>query len=449
MSITVALVTASAIPDLVVANEGSNDVSVLIGSLDAKTGLWTETPYQRQSSGGSGPIAVAVEKSSGTNGPSLLVSNSDGTVALLPGIGSGGVGSGFFAQPATQPPKLDVPIVQSLFDTTSGQLFVVGADGSVSVLTGDAFTPLPVQGVVTLGAVGAFLAAGFEDGGVGLLESNGTELASVSSGFADEPSALEVLKNGGALDVFLTEKGNDVPLIVSFALNPEAPEAPVIVSSPFIPIITEVHATAPVAQGSSVAGNELVLVAVLVSGGLVDAPATATGVVAPGEEVLRAVHLPRAARTSGGRGRQCRRRRSQRSRRGRALPVEGAEAPAWEAYPLGAAEALRKRLRAPADRCRHRATVGGPQGRRQSLQRLLRDADCVSRPPGRGQDVGTSRDGIAPRRGSFHGGLCGSIAGATGGRSSGGPGCGSFRPNGVAGGNHGSSLLVRGRRLSG
>ena len=342
VSITVAFVTASDIPDLVVANEGSNDISVLIGSLDPQTGLWTETPYQRQSSGGSGPLAVAVEYAGGKNGPSLLVSNSDGTVSLLPGIGSGGKGSGFFAQPAAQPAKLDVPIVQSLFDTTSGQLFVVGANGSLSVLTGDAFTSLPVQGVATLGAVGGFLAAGFADGSVGLLESNGTELASVPSGFTDEPSALEVLKNGGSVDVFLTEKGNDVPLIVSFALNAEAP---IIVSSPFIPVVTEVHATAPVAQGSSVAGNELVLVAVLVSGGLVDAPTTATGVVAaPAEEVFALFISPGQSGAAAGAVANVGGGEVKEIVAARALPADGAEVPAWEAYPLGAAEALCKRL---------------------------------------------------------------------------------------------------------
>ena len=374
VSITVAPVTASAIPDLVVANEGSNDVSVLIGSLDAKTGLWTETPYQRQSSGGSGPLAVAVEKSGGTNGPSLLVSNSDGTVALLPGIGSGGNGSGFFAPPAAQPAKLDVPIVQSLFDTTSGQLFVVGANGSLSVLTGDAFTSLPVQGVAALGAVGAFLAAGFEDGSVGLLESNGTELASASSGFADEPSALQVLKNGGSLDVFLTEKGDDVPLIVSFALNPEAP---VIVSSPFIPIITEVHATAPVAQGSSVPGNELVLVAVLVSGGLVDAAGNADEHHRSRRRGVRAVHLPWAIRGGGGRGCQRGRRRSQGNHRSQGPTGRRSGGAGLGSVSAGCGRGAAQTPGAAADRRGHRATVGGPQGRRQSVQRLLRDADCV------------------------------------------------------------------------
>src|SRR5208282_1814030 len=131
VSITVADVNGDGVSDLLVANQGSNDVSVLIGNAGA--GTWGATAYQRLTSGGSGPIAVAVQQTGGANGPNLLVTNSDGTVSLLPGIGSDGNGSGFFQDTNPTTFSLGTPIVQSLL-TDNGQLFVVGADGSVSIL---------------------------------------------------------------------------------------------------------------------------------------------------------------------------------------------------------------------------------------------------------------------------------------------------------------------------
>src|SRR5262249_12641708 len=82
-------------PDLVVADQGSNDVTVLLGAADAE-GVWTFKLGPRLPTGGSGPNAVSARDVTGDGVPDLLVTNGqDGTLATLPGIGSQGVGTGF------------------------------------------------------------------------------------------------------------------------------------------------------------------------------------------------------------------------------------------------------------------------------------------------------------------------------------------------------------------
>ena len=202
-------------PDLLVANFGSNDVSVLIGTATANG--WTATAYQRPVSGGSGPIAVAVRDTGGGNGPDLLVTNNDGTVALLPGIGSFGQGSGFFQAPQS---LIDLP--GPIVDSVNGQFFL-GVDGSVSSRTDLGFTTIISAGVTALAAFDSYLVAGFADGDVGLFEIDGTLLDRQDTGFTDKPSALEVLARGNQADVFLTYRGIDIPVIVSLHIAAPPP----------------------------------------------------------------------------------------------------------------------------------------------------------------------------------------------------------------------------------
>src|SRR5205085_7213637 len=120
---------------------------------------------------------------------------SDGQVARLPGIGSGGRGSGFFQRATAPPIDLGTPIVQSSFNPSTGQLFVVGSDGRLSVLSEAGFTSL-LGGVAVVDPFGSGLAVGFTDGSVGLLAGDGTLLAQEPTGFTDQPSALPVVGNG-------------------------------------------------------------------------------------------------------------------------------------------------------------------------------------------------------------------------------------------------------------
>ncbi len=74
---------------MLIANQGSNDISVLFGSYDANSD-WTGIPGPRLKSGGNGPIAVFVRDLTANGIPDLAVVNGgSGTVTLLPGVGGG------------------------------------------------------------------------------------------------------------------------------------------------------------------------------------------------------------------------------------------------------------------------------------------------------------------------------------------------------------------------
>jgi hypothetical protein len=79
-------------PDLVVANEGSNDVTILFGQGQGNN--WTLEPGPRLDARGSGPVSTAVryvpDPKGGAAIPDLLVANSQSnTATLLPGVGGG------------------------------------------------------------------------------------------------------------------------------------------------------------------------------------------------------------------------------------------------------------------------------------------------------------------------------------------------------------------------
>ena len=75
-------------PDLVIANEGSNDVSILLNEATAGGGF-TFVPGPRLQAG-IGPTSTVVEDVTGDGIPDLLVSDSGSNqVTLLPGVGDG------------------------------------------------------------------------------------------------------------------------------------------------------------------------------------------------------------------------------------------------------------------------------------------------------------------------------------------------------------------------
>jgi hypothetical protein len=124
VSVTVADVNGDGIPDLIAANQGSNDVSVLFGAYDAN-GNWIGLPGQRLQSAGVGPIAVNLVPDAGSpGGLDLAIVNQDGTVDVLPGRGQG-----FFddRDPATL--NLDRPLAQVSVAGAAG--FAVTQQGQV------------------------------------------------------------------------------------------------------------------------------------------------------------------------------------------------------------------------------------------------------------------------------------------------------------------------------
>ncbi len=218
MSVTVAQLNGNGIPDLLVANQGSNDVSEIFGS-DNSSGDWVGIPGPRLNSGGDGPIAVIVADLTDNSIPDLAVVNGgSGTVTMLPGVGGG-----FFDD---QDPlvlfNLGSAVVQPpTFTGTSGLGYAVTAGGNL--VRFDLANPAAGASVVYSGeqvvaaqalANGQVVAA-LADGAVDLLNTQGNSLnlASVlqaQAGVPTSPSSIDVVsKPSGQFSVLVSSEGSD------------------------------------------------------------------------------------------------------------------------------------------------------------------------------------------------------------------------------------------------
>ena len=217
-SLTVADINGDGIPDMLIANQGSNDVSVIFGSYDAN-GDWVGIPGPRLKSGGDGPIAVIVRDLNGDLVPDLAVVNGgSGTVTLLPGVGRG-----FFDD---RQPKvlfnLGSAVVQPpTFTGDSGVGFAVTAGGDLVRFdldnpTGGASVVFSGQQVLAAQALpNGQVVVALADGIVDILVPQGNGL-SVASELLPEgetpalPSAIEVVdKPNGLFDVLVSSQGSD------------------------------------------------------------------------------------------------------------------------------------------------------------------------------------------------------------------------------------------------
>src|SRR5262249_38278967 len=87
VGISVADVNDDGHPDLVVANKGSNDVSVLLNQPQGNSLTFIPGPRLKA---GSGPVDTVVQDVTGDGKPDILVSNSQSdNVMVLPGVGGG------------------------------------------------------------------------------------------------------------------------------------------------------------------------------------------------------------------------------------------------------------------------------------------------------------------------------------------------------------------------
>jgi hypothetical protein len=214
-------------PDLVVANQGSNDVSVLFGSLDPE-GRWTFRYGPRLATGGIGPNSVIARDQNGDGIPDLLVTNGrSGTLAVLPGVGDQGVGTGFFLDAGSQEFSLGgQSIVQTILPPGSPNGFAVTGDGSLIRFDANTLSPEEaVQGfdrfvtAVDAFVVGdtTFLAAATTEG-ISLLsptaQGSYSEQGLLTDARLDDPSALTVLRSGDAFEVYVTMAGESIPLVL-------------------------------------------------------------------------------------------------------------------------------------------------------------------------------------------------------------------------------------------
>jgi hypothetical protein len=259
-------------PDLVVANQGSNDVSLLIGHLDA-SGHWYATPGPRLKSDGFGPLGAMV-RDNPSGPPDLLVANgAGGTLSLLPGVGQG-----FFNDQAPQ----SVPVPGN---APPGQPVPVGPDGEAVLAAGGqllafnlnnlaeavrtVFAPPPGQGVAAVQPLpnGDLVVA--EQGGTvqmlalqpdsGLFEPVATY--EPLTGIPSEPSALAVLDSG---DVLVTNQGQDQLFVFGLAASGPGP-APGLPFAPARAVVLPalVLPANPVAESSAPSEAPLALVLTL------------------------------------------------------------------------------------------------------------------------------------------------------------------------------------------
>lgn len=236
-AVAVADLNGDGIPDMLVADQGSNDIAELFGSYGAN-GAWVATPGPRLKSGGSGPVAVSVRDVTGNGIPDLVVTNGQsGTFTVLPGVGQG-----FFND--QNPRVLNVPgnpvLEAPSFFGTSNQGVMATADGRLigfdladfAASVGTVFAPPDGEGVAAVEALAdGHVVAALEGGTVvDLAPSNGglvVERTFLSlSGISSDPSALEVLEGASGLQVLVTNAGGDRVFVFGIPSLPESPALP-------------------------------------------------------------------------------------------------------------------------------------------------------------------------------------------------------------------------------
>jgi hypothetical protein len=282
---TIKDVNGDGIPDMLVANQGSNDVSVLFGSWDA-SGDWVAQPGPRLKTGGLGPVAVTVRDVTGPVPGSppdgiqdLVVTNGqNGTMTILPGRGQGLFDDrspevvNIPGNPSIEAPALAGDSGVGVIPTDDGRLFGVNLN-DLTVAPQPVFAPQGA-GVMAVQALSpSTLVVAQEGGGVAVLGFDATTglyateqtLSQLSSGVLLDPSALDVLETatGQLAQVLVTNLGSSevfvfgAPIALQPGPGPAASGVPL--PAPPTPGGTVPEATAPV-------GAPLVLVLTLTAG---------------------------------------------------------------------------------------------------------------------------------------------------------------------------------------
>jgi hypothetical protein len=286
VSVTIQDLNGDGVPDLLVADAGSNDVAELFGSWDA-SGNWVATLGPRLKTGGSGPVAATVRDVTGDGIPDLVVTNgTSGTLSVLPGVGQG-----FFNDQSPRVlnvpgnPVLGAPAFVGtsgvgVVPTGTGQLFGVNLN-TLTVTPQPVFAPPAGEGVAAVQALAdGDLVVAEEGGGVQLLapgpgaaQYEPVQTYAALTGIPSEPSALAVLADG---DVLVTSEGTDQLFVFGVAAPglPASPAQAVVLPELAVP-------AAPVAEPSAPGGAPLALVVTLVADVLPSGTAAAGGTEAP------------------------------------------------------------------------------------------------------------------------------------------------------------------------
>ncbi|MFO0929315.1 MAG: FG-GAP-like repeat-containing protein [Gemmataceae bacterium] len=280
VAVTVADLNADNVPDLVVTNQGSNNVSVLFGGLTASGG-WTAVFTNPVPSGGFGPLGTIVQDTDRDGRPDLVITNSasaagsqTGSVTVVPAAGLG-----FFRPVSVSIPLPSTPTgpfpsgTTTVTPDTNGRL--IGLD--LSSMTSLGVVYQGSAAVSAVGGAGGRVVVVLANGRVDLLQPTDQGTFSVAgelvglNGLPSDPSALAVLETESGFQVLVTASGSDQLFVFELpsaegAGNPGGPGE-----------------VAVVAETSSLDGESLVVVVTLLAGGLAEGNYLAS-VVAPGED---------------------------------------------------------------------------------------------------------------------------------------------------------------------
>jgi hypothetical protein len=225
-SVTVADLTGNGVPDLVLANQGSNDVSIIFGSYDAH-GNWVGTLGPRLKSGGDGPIATSVRNANRDGIPDLVVTNGgSGTITKLPGVGLG-----FFDDQHPQTLfNFGAALLQApTFVGNTGLGYTVTTKGDVvrfnlDAVRGGSNVAFAGHNVLAAQALAnGQVVVALAGGSVDLLSPQGTSLVVsqqlvAQGGLPALPSALQVLQTSdGHVEVLVSNQGSDAIFAFSSA----------------------------------------------------------------------------------------------------------------------------------------------------------------------------------------------------------------------------------------
>jgi hypothetical protein len=235
VGITVANLTG-ALPDLVVADAGSNQVSILLNQ-SQKGGAISFSAGPRLNSGGSGPVSTVVGNFTGGDYPDLLVTNAQSNdVTLLPGVGQG-----FFNDQNPRVYSVGSDPGPTFVGNFSGQtdLVTVNAGSNDLTLVADFEGSNPTISTISSGGVVPDTAFDFEgssglddlvvgnagDGALSLFEGGpeGLTLASVASEpNLPDPTALAFSAlTGGQVQFYAATAGRESAELVALSLGIE------------------------------------------------------------------------------------------------------------------------------------------------------------------------------------------------------------------------------------
>jgi hypothetical protein len=217
-SVSAVDINGDGIPDLIIANRDSNDVSVIFGARDAH-GNWYGLPGPRLKAGGDGPVAAMVRVLGGSSQPDLVVINGDsGTVTAL-----SGVGQGFFDD--RSPRKLfdlgGALVGLPTFVGNTGVGYAVMAGGALVRFdlndpSGGASVVYTGQGVLAARALDSGqVVVALSSGAVRVLIPQGIGLTlsaelEARAGVPVVPSAIDVIQTeSGQLQVLVSSQGSD------------------------------------------------------------------------------------------------------------------------------------------------------------------------------------------------------------------------------------------------